>query len=162
MESQLALKMTHRLFDKTMGKAHASQMVTDDDATTRSLLSHTHKKGKLRQDVPSITFLADPGHRCKVMLKAIFANVSETKTSQNIRKVDAMRIKKYTSFYIMQHRQGDLKKFVQNARAPIEHLFNEHAYCDASWCWAKDIEEKRSEIIHKRWKKEVNLSFSSN
>ena len=101
MESQLALKMSHNLFEKALGKAHVSKMVTDDDATTRSLLSHKHKKGKLCNDVPAITFLADPGYRCKVMVKSIFGNVSETKSSQNIRKVDAMRIKKYTSFYIM-------------------------------------------------------------
>ena len=61
-----------------------------------------------------------------------------------------MCIKKYTSFYIMQNRQGDFKKFVENARAPIEHLFYEHAYCDASWCWAKDIEQKKNEIIQNR------------
>ena len=151
----MALKLAHELFDKTGGKAHVSQMITDDDATTRSLLSHNHKKGKLRRDVPAITFLADPGHRLKVMLKPIFGKVTNAKGKIGIRKVDAMRIKKYTAFYIMQNREGDFNYFLKNARAPIEHLFNEHAFCDASWCWAKDMQKRVDEVVRKRLEIEV-------
>ena len=82
MESQLALKLVHKLYDETGKKAFVKKLVTDDDATTRALLSHTNKKGKLRTDVPAITFLADPSHRVKVMVKSIFANVSTKKESR--------------------------------------------------------------------------------
>ena len=42
MEIQLALKIPHNLYEKALAKIHVSKMETDDDATTRSLLSHTH------------------------------------------------------------------------------------------------------------------------
>ena len=58
-----------------------------------------------------------------------------------------MRIKKHTSCYIMQNREGEFKKFVKNALAPLEHVFNNHAFCDAAWCWSKEMAEKVDEVL---------------
>ena len=52
-------------------------------------------------------------------------------------------------------RQGCLKKFVANETAPIEHLFNNDIYCDSSWCWSREIENKVHEIISMRNKNKV-------
>ena len=57
----------------------------------------------------------------------------------------------------MQNRQGDLKKFVANATAPIEHLFNTHI--DSSWCWSREIEDKVEEIISIRNEKNCKIKF---
>ena len=35
-----------------------------------------------------------------------------------------------------------LQKFVENARAPIEHHFHNHQWCDAEWCPFKDWDDK--------------------
>jgi hypothetical protein len=156
MESSLALKLIEQLHDETNQKAFVNELVTDDDATTRTILTHKHKKCRLPMNIPQPVFLADPCHRVKAMVKPIFARVSKTKNMNNIRNIDAMRIKKYTSCYIMQNRQGCFKKFVANATAPIEHLFNNHIYCDSSWCWSREIEDKVHEIISMRNNKKVS------
>ena len=155
MESALALSMVQDTYRETYQKAFIAEMVTDDDSTMRAVLSHHDKKGKLSNDVPAPRFLADPGHRVKVMVKGIFAKVSKTKAINKIKNIDAMRIKKYTSCYIIQNREGDFKKFVANALAPIEHLFNEHTYCDAEWCWSKEMDDKVHELLSTKTKSKV-------
>ena len=58
-----------------------------------------------------------------------------------------MRHKKYTSCYIHQNRNGDLKKFVRNMIAPVKHLFNDHSFCDPAWCWSKDVQQNVEKIL---------------
>ena len=157
MKSSLALKLIEKLHEDTKQKVYVHELVTDDNATTRTILTHTHKKCRLSRNVPQPVFLADPCHRVKAMVKPIFARVSKTKDLNRIRNIDAMRIKKYTSYHIMQNRQDNLEKFVANATAPIEHLFNNHIYCDSSWCWSREIEDKVDEIISMRNKKKVKI-----
>ena len=60
-------------------------------------------------------FLADPSHRIKVMLKPIFAMVTDTKDPDKCKAVDAARIKRYASYYIRQNREKPLAEFVKNA-----------------------------------------------
>ena len=31
--------------------------------------------------------------------------------------------------------------FYRGAMNPVEHLFNNHVYYDASWCWANDLDD---------------------
>ena len=61
----------------------------------------------------------------------------------------------------MQNREGDFDTFVRNALAPLEYLFNNHAFCDAAWCWAKEIEQKVDEAIKLRAKNKVGTNNSS-
>jgi hypothetical protein len=121
----------------------------------RSNLCHDGKKAKLYASVREPAFLTDPAHRVKVMVKGIFAKVAKNKNvnMNTIKNVDAMMIKKYTSCYVMQNRTGDFKRFVANAVASVEHLFNEHSFCDAAWCWNKEISEKSKERMEIRMKK---------
>ena len=100
--------------------------MTDDDSTMRSHLKNINKGGKLPNNILTPIFLADPSHRIKVMLKPIFAMVTDTKDPDKCKAVDAARIKRYASYYIRQNREKPLAEFVKNARAPIEHLFNDH------------------------------------
>ena len=31
-------------------------------------------------------------------------------------------------------------------KAPVEHMFGCHEWCDREWCWAKDVEETKVDI----------------
>ena len=72
--------------------------------------------------------------------------VSITKNPDEIKNIEALRLKKYTGCYISKNRTGDFEQFVRNAKAPIEHLFGNHQFCDKSWCWSREIENVRQEI----------------
>ena len=67
MESSLALKMVEELYKNTNKRAFVGEIVTDDDTTMRSNVTHTGKKAKLSVDVPEPL----PNHRIKVMLKPL-------------------------------------------------------------------------------------------
>ena len=69
MESALSLSMVDSVFRKTNAKVFINEMVTDNDTTMRTVLSHTKKKGRLSTDVPPPKFLADSGYSVKVMVK---------------------------------------------------------------------------------------------
>ena len=66
-------------------------IVSDDDSTMRAVLKHPSKgarvhvlkssKGKLHEDIPEPSFLADPSHRVKVVAKHIFSIVKRKQGS---------------------------------------------------------------------------------
>ena len=125
----------------------------------RSHLKNIVNGGKLPNEIIQPIFLADPSHRIKVMCKPIFAMVTGTKDPDKCKIVDATRIKRYVSYYIRQNRDKSPLDFVKNAKAPIEHLFNDHTWCDSSWCWSKDMEEKEECILSVSLHKHVSYIF---
>ena len=147
MESALALTLVLAIHEKYNGLVYVEQIITDDNSTMQSHLKNVKNGGKLPDHIRQPSFGADPSHRIKVMCKPIFAMVSDTKDPDKCKTVDATRIKRYTSYYIRQNRTKPLSKFVKNARAPIEHLFNDHQWCNSSWCWAKELEEKKTRLM---------------
>ena len=62
----------------------------------RSNIKHKGDKAKLPSNVPEPTFLADPTHRIKVMVRKIFGKAVKSKKPQKIKTIDALRLKKYT------------------------------------------------------------------
>ena len=132
--------------------------MTDDDSTMRAHCANKKNGGKLNDDIPEPQFLADPSHRVKVMAKPLFAMATKTKDPQKLKMIDAMRMKKYIGCYITQNRQGNLQEFVSNAVAPAEHLFDDHSFCDSSWCYSKEIEES----VHKILTESVETRVSCN
>ena len=60
--------------------------------------------------------------------------IKDTKVPPKCKKIDFLRVKKYTSCYIYQNKKTPLNDLVQHARAPIEHMFNVHEWFDAEWC----------------------------
>ena len=149
MESALALNLLKHMNDEYKGLVHVGKIITDDDSIMRSHYKQVRNGGKLLNNIPEPIFLADPSHRVKVMCKGIFALVSDTKDPDRCKMIDAIRIKSYTSYYIAQNREGDLDHFVNNANAPIAHLFNNHTWCDSNWCWAKDMSDKIFQLMTK-------------
>ena len=110
--------------------------------------------GKLKNNVPQPQFLADPSHRVKVMSKPLFAMTTKTKDPTKLKMIDAMRMEKYIGYYITQN--------MSNAIAPVEHLFDEHSFCDSSWCYSKEIEESVHKIITESVETRVSFIICEN
>ena len=102
----------------------------------RSLLQDkkNNEKGLLPPNIPQPVFLADPSHCIKVMSGPIFSLAkSEGKNPAKCKKIDALRIKKYIGCYIYQNRAQSIEVMMAKAKAPVEHLFNSHEWCDLEW-----------------------------
>ena len=76
----------------------------DNDSTMRAVLKHPligvrvqflkTSKGKLDEEIPEPSFLADPSHRVKVVYKHIFSIVNESRAQRcGWTKADALRFK---------------------------------------------------------------------
>ena len=149
MEAQVALELCTSLHDDSGYSVCVHQIVSDDDSTMRSHLQYEDNsgKGKLPAHIPVPTFLADPSHRVKVMSSPIFKLAQGgTKDPRQCKKIDALRIKKYIGCFIYQNRSLPLSEMIKKAKAPIEHLFNCHEWCDPEWCWAKQLDAKQHEL----------------
>ena len=87
MEASAILKMVEDAFYNRFFIIDV--IVSDDDSTMRAVLKHPYKgaqgqvlkssKGKLHEDIPEPSFLADPSHRVKVVAKHIFSIVGESR-----------------------------------------------------------------------------------
>ena len=86
------------------------------------------------------------------MSKPVFSRVTNTKDPTKCKKVDALRLKKYIGCFVSQNRNLPLKEFCSRAKAPVEHLFNCHEWCNPSWCWAKNPSENSFEEITMKMK----------
>ena len=97
MEAKLALSLTEQLSSTSNGHLYIEHLVSNDDSTMRSLLTHqsVNAKGRLPDFIPAITFLADPTHRIKVMAKPCYGKITDTKDPAKCKKHDANRLKKY-------------------------------------------------------------------
>ena len=80
-------------------------IVSDDDSKIRDVLKHTligvrgqvlnSPKGKLDEEIPEPSFLADPSHHVKLVAKHIISIVNESRDQRcGCTKADALRIKK--------------------------------------------------------------------
>ena len=142
MESRVALDFAKDLFNESSQRLFIEHLVTDDDSTIRSLLSHSNEspRGKLPEEIPTPIFLADPGHRVKVMTKPIFASIKHNKDQMSCKKIDALRLKKYIGCFVSKSHNLPIDDFCRVSKAPVEHLFNCHEWFDPSWCWQKNYQ----------------------
>ena len=94
MEATAALELIITLDGQGIG---VEFIVSDDDSTMRAHLKHIgNDKGKLPINVLEPTFLCDPSHRVKVMVKDIFGFALSRKTKSECEKIDALRLKSIT------------------------------------------------------------------
>ena len=49
-------------------------------------------------------------------------------------KLDALRMKKYYSYFVKQNCKKDIKWLMEHAMSPLDHLFDDHHLCDSTWC----------------------------
>ena len=109
----------------------------------RSILKHktpTSRKGKLPADIPEPSWLADPGHRTKVVTKPIFLLAKKGKKKTKCTRVDALCFKKYFAYMLRTNRNKSLAVMCTAAEAVLEHLFKNHSLCDSKWCHIRQQE----------------------
>ena len=73
--------------------------------------------------------------------------VTQSKDPTKEKNIDAMRMKKYIACFVYKNRLLPIYEFVRKSRAPVEHLFNCHEWCDSDWCWAKNLTEKTNNAL---------------
>ena len=109
MEDGKILKMVEDAFRDQFFVIGA--IVGDDDSTMIAVLKHLSigsrgqvmrsSKGKLDEEMPVISFLADPSHHVKVVAKHSFSIVNDGKAKQyGCTKAYALRLKKYWGYII--------------------------------------------------------------
>lgn len=125
-------------------------IVSDDDSTMKAQLKHKKNpqnpkdKGKLPLWIPEPTFLADPSHRVKSVAKHFYS--IRTKPLSRARII-ARRMKKNWGYMIAQNKNSTIEQFVAAAKAPLEHMFDNHVFCD-KWCAAKRVNETSNDRIY--------------
>ena len=51
---------------------------------------------------------------------------------------------------------------MQQGQSPIEHLFNCHTWCDAEWCWAKQLDDATHKMMTNTMKEKVCFLLTNN
>ena len=167
MEAEGAYRLLTGLHEKHLIKVEGGEpicklqfecLVTDDDSTMWAQLVHKKNErdnvGRLPATMTSIKFYCDPGHRIKCWSKPFFKMVRTTpKAKTNLTASRVERLKRYIGYFLKQNRAvKSLEWFVKNASAPLEHLFNNHQYCDKSWCvWKESCENGDHSNCHSSW-----------
>ena len=98
MEARCCCTLLEEVCRKFDGIVTVGCLVTDDDSTLRSHCKTSGEGGKLAETTPTPRFLADPGHRIKVIGKALFGLVTKTKNIDEVRTVDVLRLKNISAF----------------------------------------------------------------
>ena len=93
MESRLAVDLITRTHRDSKGNVIIGTIVSDDDTTLRSNCCNKSKGGLVDDIIPEPTFLADPSHRIKCMVKPIFRLVKKNKDPNSVKAIDALRLK---------------------------------------------------------------------
>ena len=61
----------------------------------------------------------------------------------------AKRLKKNWGYMIRQGKMmNDIEKYKDNAKAVLEHMFNNHQYCNPQWCLALRAKDDEKTYIH--------------
>ena len=148
MEVTAAFDLVIELHELGIGVEY---VVSDDDSTLRAHLQHigTYKDGNLSLDVPQPSFLCDPSHRVTVMDKEVFKLALVSKSVSECEKIDALILKKYNGCYVAKNKLLPFEQFKAKAKAPIEHLFGCHEWCDSEWCYSKELDMAREQFAQK-------------
>lgn len=114
-------------------------IVSEDDSPIRALLIYyyNHPRGKLNVEIHEPGWLADLSHRTKVVAKPVFALATVSKIKSSCTNVDVIRMKKYHDYILKTNRMKTIAEIKVASKAVIEHLFNNHDYCDFRWCRPK-------------------------
>jgi hypothetical protein len=174
-----------RMLEDVYNTQHAciSLVVTDDDSSTeanckhswqacidsddhpmeesdwpRSGTNNTKKKdyGKLPIHIPEPKFVADPGHRIKIITKALFKMMKHHgKKNCSCTDVDCYRVKRYFGYFIKKSRGKPFEEFRLDSKAVIEHLFNDHTYCSKDWCPVLKAQDEKRDLSN------MNLKYRS-
>ena len=110
-------------------------IVSDDENKIRALIKYPSKgslgqvikasKVKLDEEIPDLSFLADPYHSVKVVANHTFSVVKESRAQRcGCTKADDLRLKKYWEYMIKKNRGKKIEDLSEASRVPLEHMFN--------------------------------------
>ena len=119
MEAEGLLQILMRLNDKHEGKVHIKAVVSDDDTTMKSVIRHESsvaKKGRLPADIPEPIWLADPGHRIKVVAGKIYALANSNKSQSTCTNLDATRFKMNFGYMLKRNRNKTLEDISKGSK----------------------------------------------
>ena len=117
---------------------------SNNDSTIIAVLKHPSKgdrgqvlklsKGKLDEEIPEPSLLADPSYRVKFVAKHIFSIVNEGRDQQRgCTKADSLRLNKYWGYTIKNNRKKTIEEFSEASKVPLEHMFNNRDNFSADW-----------------------------
>ena len=132
MESKLVVKLIHEAWKKSSSMVSIGTNVADDDSTLKANTNNKRHRGLVQDEVLRPGFVTDPSHRIKCIARSEYKLVQKDKNPNSIKTIDAMRLKKYLSWYIRQCRKDDFSTFFANRYAPLEHLFDNHVHCSGA------------------------------
>ena len=95
VEALLCRELIEGIYTQTIGRVVVGQVVSDNDSTLRSVYASVINGEQVGEGVDEPKFLADQAHRTKVMVKPVFGLVKRTKKQDEVKKIDALRLKKY-------------------------------------------------------------------
>jgi len=160
MEADAALVLTTKMYEE-----HGlviNKVVADDDSSMKAVVCHSYAAKEKRPDlfpgykwprtskgnqknkdggllplhIPEPGWLADPTHRTKVVAKRFFEIQKKGKGYSTITKADCLHMKKYYGYFLKQNQNKTYEKMLAASNTPLEHLFDNHAFC-GSWCKRK-------------------------
>ena len=151
MEATAALEMVIDIYTTHTGRIYVEAIISDDDSTMRAKVSHetNNVHGKLPAHIPAPIFKADPGHRIKSMSRPFFELAKAAKSTSTLEMSDAMQYRMYIGCCIKKNRHLSLEEFKIKMRAPVEHIFGCHEWCDKEWCWSKELDDVKSNVNKK-------------
>ena len=100
-----------RLNKKPNGEIFLDYVVTDEDTKMKKYTTHAEYKnrgwknhgGSLPNDIPTPKWFADPTHRAKCVAGAFFEITKGAKSATRADTLDALRMKKYFSYFFKQN-----------------------------------------------------------
>ena len=69
------------------------------------------------------------------------------KSQSKCENIDTLKFGKYSGCHLAKDELLPFEKF--KAKAPIEHLFGFHEWCDTEWCYSREIDTTRTQLIQK-------------
>jgi len=154
------------------GIAWLRTFISDDDSSSRAALKHPiltqilnnklqlcpvdnngwpvdkngrklKDNGKLPSDINSVdTYLADPSHRRRVVGGQLY---KLELTCKEMKKTDCECLIRNFGYAVKQNRDKTEEEFSNAMKAALEHHFDNHEYCNPSWCHFREDSVRKSD-----------------
>ena len=83
------------------------------------------------------------------MAKYFYSLAAMPKKKLVVKKSHAGRLKKYWGYFINQQGYNNLDGMKNASKAPLNHLFDIHYFCDSTWCMTKKMKQQGLKYIRK-------------
>ena len=90
-----------------------------------------------QEHIPKPTVLADPTHCVKIFVGHIFKLAKMPLKKSPVCVSHAKQMKHCLGCFIKQNNYKSLEQMRNASKAQLQHLCNDHNYCDSEWCGQK-------------------------